>query len=437
MKRRIHKFFITNPGYKLLALLLAFALWLVVYNNEDPNKTSTFTIPVTINNEQFLTDQEKTFEIINNSGTVTFAVTAKRSVLDKLEGSDFSATADLSKLTISEDGSYGNVLINVSPNRYGSSVKVSDRTKYLEVSLEKLLTKQFVITANSVGIVKEGYILGNVTVDAPNVIKVVGPESIVEKIAQVRATIDVDGMSQNISDNVEPLLYDVGGLRINSDKLELSNSEVRIRAQILDTKEVSLQFATSGKPAGDNTILGVESSVTSVRVKGTTSDLNKLTAIMIPGSALSVEGATGDITTTIKISEYLPEGITLVDDSKSNIDVVVRILTYGTKAFNIPTTGFTVLGLGDDMNLTYNISAVTVTVAGKDSDLANLQSSDISGTVDLTGLETGSHYVNVNLNLDPEKYAYTTVQVQVYLAKRQTIETIPTSENMITDGLEL
>ncbi len=83
------------------------------------------------------------------------------------------------------------------------------------------MKRRFIITADTSGKVADGYALGEVTVT--NVLNVSGPASIVNKIDSVVATIDVDGMSMNLSDNVIPALYD-DGQEIDTTKLKLSNT---------------------------------------------------------------------------------------------------------------------------------------------------------------------------------------------------------------------
>ena len=46
----------------------------------------------------------KSYSIINDSGTVTFRVTAKRSIIERLTNSDFKATADMENIELHDDG---------------------------------------------------------------------------------------------------------------------------------------------------------------------------------------------------------------------------------------------------------------------------------------------------------------------------------------------
>ena len=63
MKNNILKAFSNNLGFKILAVLFAFTLWLTVYNIEDPTKSKTLTINVTVANKEYIDSLGKYFEI--------------------------------------------------------------------------------------------------------------------------------------------------------------------------------------------------------------------------------------------------------------------------------------------------------------------------------------------------------------------------------------
>ena len=56
MAKKILKTLVNNLGFKILAVVLAFILWLVVYNIDDPKKSKTFTTNVTVENASAVTD---------------------------------------------------------------------------------------------------------------------------------------------------------------------------------------------------------------------------------------------------------------------------------------------------------------------------------------------------------------------------------------------
>ena len=171
------------------------------------------------------------------------------------------------------------------------------------------MSRRFMISADTSGKVASGYALGEVSVTNPNVLNVSGPASIVKKVDKVVATIDVDGMSSNLTDNVIPVLYDSDGNEVDTTQLKLSNTTVTISAKILSVKEVPLVFSTTGTPYGEYRVVEISSTPDTVKLKGASNVLNPLVSLEIPANVINVSGAREDVKTTIDISEYLPDGV--------------------------------------------------------------------------------------------------------------------------------
>lgn len=422
MARKILKALTNNFGFKMLALFFAFILWIVVYNIEDPIKTKTFTTTVTIENASAVTkDMNKWYEVVDGTNQVNFSVSAKRSVLEKLDDTDFTATADFNNIVLSSNGKKGSVHVDVTCNKavYSNSLNYNGKIKDLELSLEGLMKQPFKVIANTSGIVADGYALGDVKVTNSQLITVSGPESIVSKIEKIVATINVSGMYEEITDNnIIPILYDKNGKEISTTRLTLSSNTVSITAQILGTKEVPINFSTTGEPAGDSEIVSVTGSASSVLVKGSAAALNALSSIDVSGDLLDVTNATEDLTTAIDITEFLPEGITLVNAEDASITVTVKIKTISDRTINISTDNISVVGLNKNYDLKFESAVFSVTVTGSDEDLSALTADKIKGTIDVSSLSEGTHTVNVTIKLDENKYTYSTAAVRVTISKK-------------------
>lgn len=417
MAKKILKTLVNNLGFKILAVILAFILWLVVYNIDDPKKTKTFTTNVTVENASAVTDMNKCYEVLDGTNTVTFSVTGKRSELDKLDDTDFSAVADMNRLIVDSKGKKASVPIEISTRRTYSSLSINNKNKYMELSLEDLMSRRFMISADTSGKVASGYALGEVSVTNPNVLNVSGPASIVKKVDKVVATIDVDGMSSNLTDNVIPVLYDADGNEVDTTRLTLSNTTVTISAKILGMKEVPLVFSTTGTPYGEYKVVEISSSPDTVKLKGASTVLNPLVSLEIPGSVINVSGAKNDVKTTIDITEYLPDGVELVDTSNATVTVTVRIEAYASKNYELSSDQIRINGLGDGLSLTFDKNKIPVKVSGLKDDLDSLSADDLAASIDVSGLVAGEYQVELALKLDEEHYAYQPINVGVVLVQ--------------------
>lgn len=434
MAKKILKTLVNNLGFKILAVILAFILWLVVYNIDDPKKTKTFTTNVTVENASAVTDMNKCYEVLDGTNTVTFSVTGKRSELDKLDDTDFSAVADMNRLIVDSKGKKASVPIEISTKRTYSSLSINNKNKYMELSLEDLMSRRFMIAADTSGKVASGYALGEVSVTNPNVLNVSGPASIVKKVDKVVATIDVDGMSSNLTDNVIPVLYDADGSEVDTTRLTLSNTTVTISAKILSMKEVPLVFSTTGTPYGEYKVVEISSSPDTVKLKGASTVLNPLVSLEIPGSVINVSGARSDVKTTIDITEYLPDGVELVDASNATITVTVRIEAYASKTYQLPSNQIKINGLSDGLLLEFDDNKIPVEISGLKDDLESLSVDDLVASIDVSGLTAGEHQVELELKLDEEHYAYQPINVSIVLTQEEDSE--ESSQDNITEPSE-
>lgn len=398
MVRRAWKVITNNIGLKLLAALFAMILWLVVVNIDDPTISQRFTASVVIENGEYLTEQGKYYEVMNDTNTIVFAVTAKRSYIEKLSSTDFKAVANMENAAIDSEKGTGKVPIEVTALRYSGQVTISKATQNLEISLEDLAQEQFVIGVETVGTLPEDCALGEVAV-TPNLLKVSGPESVVSRVDHVVASIDVTNMTTDVVASVIPVLYDSENNQIDKSELTVNLATVTVTAKILDIKDVSLIFNVSGEPAEGFTYTGMDFEPKTIAIKGTASALNSVTAINIPESALDISGAREDITQVIDVSEYLPAGVTVADDSKAKVSVTVHIAQLVTRTINIFPSMIKVLNLPEEYDLSFNSAVVRITVSGMAEDVAALSASDIVASIDASQLAPGTHEVEVALDL--------------------------------------
>lgn len=86
----------SNWGLKLLSLILGFIVWVTVLNVDDYSTTRQIKdIPVTLINTDAITDKNQLYDIVSGE-TVDIIIKGRRSVVNSLGASDFTAVADMS-----------------------------------------------------------------------------------------------------------------------------------------------------------------------------------------------------------------------------------------------------------------------------------------------------------------------------------------------------
>ncbi len=318
MLKKIGNLLFHNLGLKIAALIASIILWFVIININDPEITRNFSCAVTVENQEALAEQGKTYEIVDGN-TAYFTVRAKRSIMKNLSESDFRAIADMANLQDSNK-----VPINVTALRYNGQLDITKLTKYMDITTEELQSGQYIITPEYHGSPARGYVVQTLTV-TPNVLKVSGPESIVSTIDRVVATVNVNNITSSISDSVIPQLYDSNGEAMDTTRLNLNLSSVVVRAEISSVKEVGLTVQSSGTPAEGYEVTDIIYSPQKIEIMGDTATLNTITTITIPPEVLDVTDATEDVSVMIDITAYLPDGVSLVDAKQKDINLAAVI----------------------------------------------------------------------------------------------------------------
>ena len=410
MLKKLGKRIINNVGLKIIAVMAAVSLWIFVGNIDDPQKSLPYTISVTPIHTEYLASQDKYFEVLDSNNTITFTATAKRSVMTRVSASDFSATADMEKVEFDEKTGNYRVPVTITNNKYSATqLTITAKNPYLQIVLEDMGRIQKTITADTRGNVATGCALGDVHVVGSNLLKITGPSALVSQVDTVRGTINVDNMSQDVTDSVVPVLYDAQGNPMDTTKLTLSMSTVTVEAQILNTKDVTVEVNASGKPADGYMVTGISNVPESVKIKGEAAVLNPINKITIPEDVLNIAGANANLETTIDISAYLPQDTALVNNSDAKIHVTVRIEPIVKRTFEVPVSRITVLNLRDNYRVEFGVEAMTVEIAGSGRAMASFSEGLLRGTIDAEGLYAGHYNLPVEFELDETKYQTTAV----------------------------
>ncbi|MFV0465932.1 MAG: YbbR-like domain-containing protein [Lachnospiraceae bacterium] len=418
MLSKIYKVLTHNLGLKILAVLFSVIMWLVVVNISDPTIAKTFTTKVTLENEQYLTDEGLTYEVLDNSDTVSFRVEGPRSYIERMIGSDFKAVADLEA---TEDGN--RVPITITPQRYAGFVNVATANYYVYLQLENLVSQRINISVVTTGEPADGRAVGESSASL-TFVNVSGPESIMTTIDKAVATVDVSGLSSDARDYAYIILLDEDGNQIDTTDLNMNATGVTVSVDIQDTKSVGFTFSTSGTPADGYEYVSTTVSPESVTIKGDASILNTINTISIPSEVIDLTGASADIEKSVDISSYLPANVTLVDSSQSKIDIVANVEKRETRNFEVPVENITVKNLSSKYTDQFVDNTVTLSLSGLTSDLDALDVNTITGTIDAAGLSLGENTVTVEFELD-EKYTQTKsseIVIEIFDAAQSTTQ---------------
>ncbi len=397
MLKKILDVLTNNAGTKVLAFFLAIFAWMIVLSVTNPQTTTTYTATVVIKNDAILTEHGKVYEVVDGFETVKFTVSGPRDVIENLSVTDFQVVADMNKINVDME----TVPIDVIALKDANKVEITVHNPNMLITLDNVKTAQFVITTNVHGQPTSGYVLG--TVEAvPRMITITGPETVIDRIQTVVADLPVDGWTPSNTIAPTPVqltLYDANGSVVSASRLTLDHSYVDIDVQLLETKEVVIDFEEITQIRTGYSLTSIESNPKTVVVKGTREQLSSFSVITIPADELALTDETGEITRNISITQYLPEGVTLVDETQGTVSVAAVIEKYETDSFYVPVNDIEVLNLNPMFGLSFSAETVRIHVKGPVDLMDSLSNGSFKLYIDLSQYnKEGTYNVSVTRN---------------------------------------
>lgn len=376
-----------NLGLKILALIMGFIVWLIVLNLDDYSVTKTIRdIPVTVLNEDAITSNNQLYDITDGD-TVDIVVKGRRTVVENLTADDFLATADLSKLSVTNAVQIQVEAIKESINN-AVTITVVDNMMVIELEAEE--TRSFPILVTTTGDAADGYTIGN-GVATPNLITVTGAASVINNIAKVEVNVDVSGQSSDVSVTKTPVFYDLAGDVIDSDKLTGASENVSVTVPIYKTKTVPVNITTTGELPDMYVVADIEYVPEEITIGGTAEALQFINSIDI--SDIDISGYTEDLEATIDVSKYLPDDVVVADEN-SSISVRVNIERYVSRELTISEDDIKLTGQAEDVY--YAISFAeddSVVISGLSDKISGLMPSDLNISIDVSEYDIGDHYI--------------------------------------------
>ncbi|MDE6406563.1 MAG: hypothetical protein K2M20_13040 [Lachnospiraceae bacterium] len=373
-----------NWGLKIASFLSAAVLWLVVTNINDPIMTYRVTdVPVTIKNENLITDRGQVYEVLDGTDMIdVVTVSAPRSIIDSLDRSNIVAVADINDLT-----SVDTVAIRLSTNKYNDKLdSIRGNIDSVRLSIEEKQTKSFSVKSVTTGEVREGFMVAGVSTDQ-NLIRVSGPQSVISQISKAQAEVDISGFSNDISTDSEVRLYDEEGKEITAANLEKSISKVRVSVEILERKDLPITCEVTGTPGDGFQLTGeVTFSKAVVAVAGKSKTLESVEAIAIPAGVLDVTDASEDVTALVDITKYLPDGVVLAENNfVGRVDVTAKIEAERDRAVRIPVGRIRFDGLPEGLRavITEPANECSITFSGLLAVLNEVTAEEVTAVVDV------------------------------------------------------
>lgn len=397
-----------NLSLKILSVAIAILIWLLVVNADNPIGTKSFVIgDVQLLNEAYLDADGKMCMQDDKQESIRVTIKTNRKTLDRITASDIKAMADLQQ-AVSLNTDPVMVPITVSCDKVlPDNIEVTPQN--LSIHIEDKDTQEFVVnvTTNNTKPDK-GYEVGTLTSN-PEKLKITGPTSLINKIDKVNASVDVDGASEDVTEETDVKIIDKNGEEFtDTDMAYLNISKVSVTARLWKVRpEVRIKAEYEGTPADGYEVESISTTPNVISVAGSDEALSALeeqnNTITIPSSATDVSGKDSDYEVKINISDYLSQGLKLTSDSSEDVFVRVNILPQGSSVCEVPTKNIKVENAPESMQVAFDTAKIEIRIKKTEEDLSDLKESDIKASIDLKDKTEGSFEVPVKIEI-PEGY---------------------------------
>lgn len=376
-----------NWGLKLCSFLIAAVLWLIVTNINDPVGTfRVYNVPVVLQNTDLITNSGQVYEVLDHTDVIdVVTIQAKRSIIDSLDESNIIAVADVNELT-----NLNTVAIKLSTNKYNDKLEsIRGNIDNVKLNIEAEKTKTLPLRAVTIGTVKEGYMVGDISTEQ-NLIEITGPESVISQVKRATVTVNVSGFTNNIGTDSPIRLYDENDKIIDVDSIVKNINKVRVTVEILELKTVDINWKSTGIPGRGYMATGeIQAGRNSVTIAGRSKAIANINSIDIPESVLDITGAAESLETIVDLTDYLPDGVILAEeDFKGRVNVTVVVEPVVERVASIALDRIQIVNVPEGFNVEIDMEddAHDITLVGLESDLNELDLSTIQATVDIAAL---------------------------------------------------
>ena len=409
MKKRLTN----NFSMKIISFVLAILFWLVIASIEDPETTKNFTVPVTKINEELVRESDKTYEVTSGN-TVAITVRARQSILSDLTAEDFKAVADFANLSFT-----GAIPIEVSVLHHTNHVEITKGANtMMQVSIEELASVDKVVSTKAEGSVITGKALGTITVE-PNMIRMEGAKTTIDRIASVYAVVNVSGSSEDSSHVVEPIVYDSNGDIIDTTDILFSVDSLTVNVTLLDTKTVPVEWNIDVTAADGYGIESKDYTPSEIQVAGSEEALNAISKVVLD------DYIAYDLTEGVEYEADLESivkdrGVSIVNPEENrNVKLAVRVAPYDQKSGTVEFDAIELKGKNSDYK--YSVSgdtSITYALSGLSTDLEILDDTKLDFILDVTGLEPGNHTLNLKLETSQRVQLTSDISVKIRIDEK-------------------
>jgi len=403
--KKFLSFFYTDIHWKLIALFLAFLLWIVGSNVNNPHENGSINVRLNVANFELLANEG--IVLLNEDALdlgVNVGVRGARDYLIALLGAESDVqeahvipsidfrVIDIDAIRLS-DGPV-TVRLDITANLYEGLEPRSIRPRYVDLEFDVLVRQSFQVEVEILNEVAPNFELRPVRL-ANSWVTITGARTIVSEIDSVWVSIDVVGSHMDSDETVALIVLDHAGRDI-TDMVELSVRETTATIPVWPIDALEFDVEPTGQVAAGFAVAEIEFYPQTIDIVAPGERLIQLTPMLV---GVDVGNANATIERSISVLEYLPDGVYLAYGQSPYVDVTVAIEPIESRVIFIPSDNLLHRRTAALYQIIGETAFIRLVVSGPRSLVSALNPTDVGLEVDVRNLAIGTHSVAILVHL--------------------------------------
>ncbi|AVQ45094.1 CdaR family protein [Clostridium botulinum] len=403
-----------NIIVKICCIIASFALWLYIFNIENPIKEQKITVPVNIVNKESMNELELAL-MPKEVNTVTLIIKGNVKDIYSVKAEDFKVEADLNSFGLKKGENKIPVKVKKSP---GSIKIVNEENLWTKITLDKLKSKTVPIKIKVTGSPKDGYAALNPIIKEETA-TIYGTETYINKVKEVVGKCNIEGKSSEIKTNISLQAKTYDGDIINEVSVE--PSKVYVKIPLTRIKRVPVNMRLSEDISNNKNIESITPLQSEVEISGEEEVIQNIKYIdtemininsikigqeniesnlVVPKGVILVSGNnTIKLKIKFKVIEDKKEDEKNKDKDKEENKEDKIIEKKATKDINI-------INEPKDKEVLLSQSNVTINMKGNKDVIDKINVDNIKCYVDLKNVNLGENIVKVIVDMGDNKIDY-------------------------------